>query len=114
MLPIDFDGSNITFKKPAGNDDVILSILITIFSFLILKKQNKMSEQLDKLTQDIQTLTDKADQAIALIVTFKTDLDAAIAAGNDADQLAALSAKVEAETQKLQDTFDTNQPPATA
>lgn len=22
MLPIDFDGSNITFKKPAGNDDV--------------------------------------------------------------------------------------------
>lgn len=63
---------------------------------------NHMSEQLDNLTAAVASIEAEDDKIIALLVSVKAALDAAIAAGNDGDALKALSDRLNAEVAKVQ------------
>lgn len=97
-------------------NNVLISfgIIILVLLLFIIKKQIKMSAQLDQLTQDVTDITNVAEGAIALLGNLKTQLDAAIAANSNGDdtQLAALSETLEAEKQKLADAITANTPGA--
>lgn len=76
----------------------------------IIKKEDRMAGELDKLQADVTAENTVIDSAITLLQGLKAALDAAIASGNPA-ALTALSATIEAKTQALADAVTANTPP---
>lgn len=60
-----------------------------------------MSAELDALSANVDALITAAEAETTLLTSVKSALDAAIAAGNDAAQLQALSDKLGAEVIKV-------------
>jgi uncharacterized alpha-E superfamily protein len=78
---------------------------------LIIQKLNNMSQALDDLTAKVEAETTVNQSAVTLLQTLKTELDAAIASGDDS-ALQALSDKIGTNTQALADAITANTPAA--
>lgn len=71
-----------------------------------------MSQTEVEIEAKLQTLFGQNDTLVSLLGTFKTELDAAAAAGADAASLQGLSAKIDAEIAKNAAALAQFQPPA--
>lgn len=69
-----------------------------------------MSAELDALSANVDALITAAEAETTLLTSIKTALDAAIANGNDAAQLQALSDKLTAEVTKVNAAIAANTP----
>jgi hypothetical protein len=79
-------------------------------SSYIEERLNRMSAQLDTLTAEVAKLFAVADRAISLLGS----LSAQISAAGTEDDLAALTASIDAETAKLSAAIAPSVPPAVA
>lgn len=77
-------------------------------------KVNSMSVELDALSANVDALITAAEAETTLLVSVKSALDAAIAAGNDGAALQALSDKLAAEVAKVNAAVAAASPPAPA
>lgn len=78
---------------------------------LLINQGKKIMSILDDLRAQVEQNVTVTESAIALINGLTAKLDAAIASGN-MDEVAALSAQLNAETQKLAEAVTANTPAA--
>lgn len=98
-------------REHKDRSDRDLLYVIMVQNHLIIEKLNAMGAELDALKQQVADSITVEESAITLIEGLKTQLDAAIAAGDPA-ALQALSDSLGAEKDKLAAAVTANTPAA--
>lgn len=111
QIPVSFDADlkNLVDLAPS-TEQIALSIQTMRNTQALLTTLSDLESKMDELAQKIAANTTVIESAITLISGFKARLDAA---GVDPSKLAALSAELDAEDQKLAAAVAANTPSAT-